>query len=86
MLLAQGSEIRAKDIQFQAPSESRPGAEASTTVWKPGRTLDEIERNVILEALKHFGGNRTHTAKALGISIRTLRNKLAEFRVMGIKA
>jgi DNA-binding NtrC family response regulator len=86
VLLAQGSEIRAKDIQFQAPSESRPGAEASTTVWKPGRTLDEIERNVILEALKHFGGNRTHTAKALGISIRTLRNKLAEFRVMGIKA
>ena len=45
-----------------------------------------IERNVILEALKYHDGNRTHTAKALGISIRTLRNKLAEYRVMGINA
>jgi two-component system response regulator FlrC len=86
VLLAQGDEIRAKDIQFQAPSEARSAGEAVSTAWRPGRTLDEIERNVILEALKHFGGNRTHTAKALGISIRTLRNKLAEFRVMGIKA
>jgi two-component system response regulator FlrC len=86
VLLAQGSEIRAKDIQFQGQLESSPRVEGSTLIWKPGRTLDEIERTVILEALKHFSGNRTHTAKALGISIRTLRNKLAEFRVMGIKA
>lgn len=86
VLLAQGNEIRAKDIQFQVPSESRAAGESLSTAWKPGKTLDEIERNVILEALKHFSGNRTHTAKALGISIRTLRNKLAEFRVMGIKA
>jgi len=86
VLLAQGSEVRAKDIQFQAPQESKNSLETVSTSWKPGKTLDEIERNVILEALKHFGGNRTHTAKSLGISIRTLRNKLAEFRVMGIKA
>ncbi|MBU6154108.1 MAG: sigma 54-interacting transcriptional regulator [Bdellovibrionales bacterium] len=86
VLLAQGNEIRARDVQFQASGESRTAGESPSTVWRPGKTLDEIERNVILEALKHFGGNRTHTAKALGISIRTLRNKLAEFRVMGIKA
>jgi two-component system response regulator FlrC len=85
VLLAQGNEIRAKDIQFQVPLETRTHGDSSSTTWKPGRTLDEIERNVILEALRHFGGNRTHTAKALGISIRTLRNKLAEFRVLGIK-
>jgi two-component system response regulator FlrC len=86
VLLAQGNEIRAKDIQFQVAQESKGQMDAATTAWRPGKTLDEIERNVILEALKHFSGNRTHTAKALGISIRTLRNKLAEFRVMGIKA
>ncbi len=86
VLLAQGPEIRAKDIQFQGQLESGPRGEATSSLWRPGRTLDEIERTVILEALKHFSGNRTHTAKALGISIRTLRNKLAEFRVMGIKA
>jgi len=52
--------------------------------WMPGKTLNDIERNVIIEALKYHSGNRTHTAKALGISIRTLRNKLAEYRTIGI--
>ncbi len=85
VLLAPDSLVRARDIQIQQPAE-RPSAEVQMATWKPGRTLDEIERNVILEALKHYTGNRTHTAKALGISIRTLRNKLAEYRVMGIKA
>jgi len=58
----------------------------SSSSWIPGRTLNDIERNVILEALKYHHGNRTHTAKALGISIRTLRNKLAEYRMIGIYA
>jgi two-component system response regulator FlrC len=61
------------------------GADASRS-WIPGQTLNDIERSVILEALKHHQGNRTHTAKALGISIRTLRNKLADYRLMGINA
>jgi two-component system response regulator FlrC len=52
--------------------------------WSPGSTLEEIERRVILEALEFHKGNRTHTAKALGISIRTLRNKIADFKAMGI--
>ena len=52
--------------------------------WEPGETLNDIERNVILQALGFHQGNRTHTAKALGISIRTLRNKLAEYRRVGI--
>lgn len=53
--------------------------------WEPGETLNDIERNVILQALGFHQGNRTHTAKALGISIRTLRNKLAEYRKFGIE-
>jgi two-component system response regulator FlrC len=88
VLLTQGSEIRPRDIQITVSKEAPvllSGLERSPD-WKPGKTLDEIERNVILEALKYHEGNRTHTAKALGISIRTLRNKLAEYRVMGINA
>lgn len=85
VLLSPGIEVRARDIQIQAAPEARVSQEATAGAWKPGRTLDEIERNVILDALKHFDNNRTHTARSLGISIRTLRNKLAEFRVMGIK-
>jgi two-component system response regulator FlrC len=84
VLTAVGNEIRARDIQIQKPVQSL-AANVLAPSWKPGRTLDEIERNVILEALNYHSGNRTHTAKALGISIRTLRNKLAEYRVMGIQ-
>jgi transcriptional regulator with PAS, ATPase and Fis domain len=54
------------------------------TPWKPGTTLNDIERNVIIEALSYHQGNRTHTARSLGISIRTLRNKLADYRKIGI--
>ncbi len=87
VLLAEGGLIRAKQIQIQVVTDGKATLEqAVLSSWKPGRTLNEIERNVILEALKHHSGNRTHTAKALGISIRTLRNKLAEYRVMGIHA
>ncbi len=44
-----------------------------------GRTVAEVERDLILETLRHCLGNRTHAANILGISIRTLRNKLNEY-------
>ena len=56
------------------------------TSWAPGKTLNDVERDVILEALNFHKGNRTHTARALGISIRTLRNKLVDYRKIGIFA
>src|SRR6202162_3870607 len=48
-----------------------------------GRTVAEVERDLILETLKHCLGNRTHAANILGISIRTLRNKLNEYSAAG---
>jgi DNA-binding NtrC family response regulator len=41
-----------------------------------GRTVADVEQDLILETLTHCLGNRTHAANILGISIRTLRNKL----------
>jgi len=49
-----------------------------------GRTVAEVERDLILETLKHCLGNRTHAANILGISIRTLRNKLNEYTDDGV--
>src|SRR5882762_1360345 len=49
-----------------------------------GRTVAEVERDLILETLKHCFGNRTHAANILGISIRTLRNKLNEYAGDGV--
>jgi DNA-binding NtrC family response regulator len=46
--------------------------------------LEEIEKRHILAALRHTNANRTRAAALLGISIRTLRNKLQEYRAAGI--
>ncbi|MBK6897063.1 MAG: sigma-54-dependent Fis family transcriptional regulator [Alphaproteobacteria bacterium] len=50
-----------------------------------GRTIADVERDMILNTLDHCLGNRTHAAKVLGISIRTLRNKLNQYKDEGLK-
>jgi len=50
-----------------------------------GRTVSDMERDLILETLNHCLGNRTHAANILGISIRTLRNKLKEYSEAGVR-
>jgi len=49
-----------------------------------GRTVADVERDLILDTLQHYFGNRTHAANILGISIRTLRNKLKQYSQEGI--
>ncbi len=48
-----------------------------------GRTMDEVEQDLILQTLSHTLGNRTHAATILGISIRALRNKLRDYAASG---
>ncbi len=49
-----------------------------------GKTVADVERDLILETLGHCLGNRTHAANILGISIRTLRNKLRQYAAEGL--
>jgi two-component system response regulator FlrC len=49
-----------------------------------GRTVADVERDLILDTLDHVLGNRTHAANILGISIRTLRNKLNQYAEEGV--
>lgn len=55
-------------------------------VWTIGVSLDDMEKNVILTALRYFRGNKTLTANALGISIRTIDNKLSKYKMMAEEA
>ncbi|NQU59731.1 MAG: sigma-54-dependent Fis family transcriptional regulator [Rhodospirillales bacterium] len=54
------------------------------TVGLVGRTVADVERDLIIDTLLHCLGNRTHAANILGISIRTLRNKLKQYGEQGI--
>jgi DNA-binding NtrC family response regulator len=49
-----------------------------------GRTVADVERDLILETLRRCLGNRTHAAAILGISLRTLRNKLTVYAAEGV--
>jgi two-component system response regulator FlrC len=46
-------------------------------------SMKKMEKELILKTLEELGGNRTHAARSLGISIRTLRNKLSDYRREG---
>ena len=49
-----------------------------------GSTVGEIERELVLQTLAHCHGNRTHAARVLGVSVRTLRNKIRQYSAEGI--
>ncbi len=94
VLLAIGDEIGIDGIltpdgtrldQARNTSVARASMAAETvTRALVGRTVADVERDLILETLKHCLGNRTHAANILGISIRTLRNKLNEYADEGV--
>lgn len=64
-----------------APAAPKNAAAVESLV---GRTIADVERDMIIDTLGHCLGNRTHAANILGISIRTLRNKLAQYKDEGM--
>ncbi len=64
----------------EAPQVQNPGGVEGLV----GQTIADVERQMILNTLDHCLGNRTHAAKVLGISIRTLRNKLNIYKDDGV--
>jgi two-component system response regulator FlrC len=65
---------------LESPSYSDESPLNQDSASLPMMTIDEMERRLIGRALNETSGNRTHAAKLLGISVRTLRNKLNEYR------
>lgn len=74
VIMSSGTEIEASDIQLEIHQHQAPIQ--ILTELQEQMTLKEMERWLIKQTLKQHNGNRTQTAKALGISIRTLRNKI----------
>jgi DNA-binding NtrC family response regulator len=100
VLVSQEAEIEATAIMLagqKAASVAQTAAATAKAVEKAaapaasgdqpalvGRTVADVERELILNTLDHCLGNRTHAANILGISIRTLRNKLKEYGDSGL--
>ena len=95
VLLSSSSEIEEFAIRLPdgAPMPSSPAAETAraasiaaeaVTRGLVGQTVAAVEQQLIIDTLSHCLGNRTHAANILGISIRTLRNKLKEYADAGV--
>ncbi len=68
----------------QDAPEAGPAVPDATSPFAGGvMPLHEVERLMIKKGLEQTGGNRTQAAELLGISVRTLRNKLNEYRMAG---
>ncbi|MEA1938319.1 MAG: sigma-54 dependent transcriptional regulator [Pseudomonadota bacterium] len=84
VLFSPGSSIEADAIITGAPESMRRSEKANPGEELVGKTVAEVEQRLILDTLEHCFGNRTHAANILGISIRTLRNKLRQYTEEGI--
>jgi DNA-binding NtrC family response regulator len=95
VLLSSGPEIEEFAIRLPdgAPMPASPAAETAraasiaaeaVTRGLVGQTVAAVEQQLIIDTLTHCLGNRTHAATILGISIRTLRNKLKEYADTGV--
>lgn len=78
VVLAKNSIIGPESIQFEAVTEEM------ALDFAPGMSLSEVEKRLIIQTLELTAQNRTRAAQMLGISIRTLRNKLNEYKEEGV--
>jgi DNA-binding NtrC family response regulator len=78
VILSSGEFIESK--QLPPLMAGAPDVAASTVSLRPGMTVDEAERELILLTLEHTRDNKTRAAEILGISLKTLHNKLNRLR------
>ncbi|MFC7396336.1 helix-turn-helix domain-containing protein [Chelatococcus sp. GCM10030263] len=79
------NKVRSRDIARGKPDgAARPCDDRTRAQAFVGATVAEMERALILSTLDHCDGNRTSAAKILGISLRSLRNKLTSYSAAGV--
>jgi DNA-binding NtrC family response regulator len=76
-LMAEGHEIDDEWIEFETPRAST--GDGATITVRVGTPLAEVERTLILATLQRFGNHKEKTAAALGVSLKTLYNRLKEY-------
>lgn len=79
--ISQQESSNKNDVQHSASNEGMERLTAQVTV---GMTIAGMEQELILKTLRETDGNRTKAAEILGITVRTLRNKLNEYKASGV--
>jgi len=86
VLVCRGDTLRPQDLDLDgggsdAQAENGPGREPAAAPPGEATTLRDMEKNLIFSTLKKVKGNRTKASEILGISVRTMRNKLNEYKL-----
>jgi DNA-binding NtrC family response regulator len=80
VLIGSGPELLPEHL-FLDPADSVSRSQSHSVLsMRAGTTVKEMEKQLITKTLEEVNDNRTHAAELLGISIRTLRNKLREYK------
>ena len=72
------------EFTHPAPEISHPLAPNEVVPLLIGSTIGEVEQELVLQTLARCDGNRTRAARVLGMSVRTLRNKIRQYSADGI--
>ena len=85
VVLSQNQKIELRNLSpsVTAPLAALRGSNGSSLIDRPGLTVQEAEKQLIIRALEESGGNRTSAAQKIGISRRTLHRKLHEYHLEG---
>jgi DNA-binding NtrC family response regulator len=82
-ILAKGEFIEAKHLPPALLDAGRMEPTQRTVALAPGTTVEEAERQLIVLTLEHTRDNKTRAAEILGISLKTLHNKLNKLKLRG---
>src|SRR6266576_1928451 len=81
ILLCEGDEITAEDLPLEVRQDAKPSAEGAFKLPPEGINFEDVERNLIIQAMEQTDYNITKSAKLLGLTFRTLQYRLEKFGI-----
>ncbi len=81
ILLAESDQITVEDLPLEVRQELRPAAEGAFKLPAEGVMFEDVERNLIMQAMERTDHNITKAAKLLGLTFRTLQYRLEKFGI-----
>ena len=85
VLFGRNQILNLEDFLFESVEHLEGDNSEIRDLLEPGMTIRGVEQRLIIKTLDQTMGNRTHAAKMLGISLRTLRNKINEYKKEGVE-